>query len=197
MTQIQQRWITSLLATIVSISFTSCNLQLSRYDTLIFCCTPSIIGKCPIFYIKSKTLQLLRHNLLFANFFKYAINCPLFVSASVKVNLCVLFFWYSFHPHLDFIFLASVFSRTDNTSIHPYINWCFQTIVTCKKGNALLHSYFSMSTRYLWLFSRLNRFLHQPQWPQGGTGHCSGLKTVQPWHWPQCSASSYFGENIT
>ena len=50
MTQIQQRWITSLLAKIVSISFTSCNLQLSRYDTLVLCCTPSIIGKCPIFY---------------------------------------------------------------------------------------------------------------------------------------------------
>ena len=120
----------------VSTSFTSCNLQLSRYDTLIFCCTPSIIGKRPIFYIKSKTLQLLRHNLLFANFFKYAINCPLFVSASVKVNLCVLFFQHSFHPHLDFIFLASVFSTTDNTFFHPYINWCLQTIVTCKKGNA-------------------------------------------------------------
>ena len=109
----------------VSTSFTSCNLQLSRYDTLIFCCTPSIIGK----FSTSKAEHFSFCGIIYflQTFFKYAINCPLFVSASVKVNLCVLF---------THIFLASVFSRTDNTSFHPYINWCLQTIVTCKKGNA-------------------------------------------------------------
>ena len=134
-------------------------------------------------------------------FLQTFLNMPSIVHFSCQLQLKsinVFSFFNILFTHIwTLFFLASVFSRTDNTSIHPYINWCFQTIVTCKKGNALLHSYFSMSTRYLWLFLRLNRFLHQPQWPQGGTGHCSGLKTVQPWHWPQCSASSYFGENIT
>ena len=97
--------------------------------------------------------------------------------------------WTSFFWHQSFL------RRTIPSSIPISIGVCKQ-LWHAKKEMLLLHSYFSMSTRYLWLFLRLNRFLHQPQWPQGGTGHCSGLKTVQPWHWPQWSASSYFAENI-
>ena len=109
----------------VSISFTSCNLQLSRYDTLIFCCTPSIIGK----FSTSKAEHFSFCGIIYflQTFFKYAINCPLFVSASVKVNLCVLFFKNFFtHIWTSFFWHQSFLRRTIPSSIPISIGVCKQ-----------------------------------------------------------------------
>ena len=118
----------------VSISFTSCNLQLSRYDTLIFCCTPSIIGKCPIFYF------------LFCGiiyFLQTFLNMPSIVHFSCQIqlksiyafsffNFLFTYIWTSFFWHQSFL------GRTIPPSIPISIGVCKQLWLA--KGNC---SYFT------------------------------------------------------